>query len=232
MSSVPDRGIVAFGLVATAVTVGLLVSPERVVVTLEAVAADPVVFGLVVAGCYLLRPALAWPTTPLAGLVGFGFGIVAGVPIALAGVVVTVTPTFLVATRVDGGHGSVSIDTTDGGRAARARAYVDRFYETVGPTRGVVASRLAPIPSDVATLGAAVHGVSLPRFLVGTAIGELPWTIAAVTVGASAATLSEASVRSIDPTLVVGGLLASALVLAGPLYRSVSDQTTQQTGTP
>lgn len=220
----PRRALVGLAVLLAALTAGLLVSPARVVSHVDAAAADPLVFGLLVAGCYLIRPLFAWPTTPLAALVGYGLGITAGVPIALAGVLVTVTPPFVAVRWASGDRPG---DAPAGWWASsldRAREYVDRYYETTGPIRGVVASRLAPIPSDIATGAAAIHGVSLPHFLLGTALGELPWTTAAVVVGASAATLSAEGLGSLDPAVLAVCLLAAVLVLAGPLYRTLTDR--------
>jgi uncharacterized membrane protein YdjX (TVP38/TMEM64 family) len=137
---------------------------------------------------------LALPTTPLAVAVGYGYGIALGLPVALVGVVVTAVPVFVVARRVvDGGSAQTALRTTEqpGHRFARAERLVDRYYGSMGPLRGIVASRLAPIPSDVSTCAAAIGDVRLRQFLLGTLIGELPWTVAGVVVGASTPTLGE-----------------------------------------
>jgi hypothetical protein len=62
---------------------------------------------------------------------------------------------------------------------------VDRYYGSVGPPRGVVASRLAPIPSNVSTCAAAIGDVRPRQFLLGTLIGDLPWTVAGVVVAST-----------------------------------------------
>ena len=211
--------LVAAGMIAA----GVLVSPTTVLETVDAVAADPLAFGIVVAGLYLVRPALAWPTTPLAAVVGYGFGVAAGVPIALAGVVTTVLPVFVA---VQWLTGSDTGPGTDGdGLLERTGETVTRYYETAGPLRGVTASRLAPIPSDVATCAAAVSGVEVRHLIVGTVIGELPWTVAAVVVGASAATVSTRGLGDLGLALSLGCALAAALLLAGPLYRALRART-------
>ncbi len=207
---------VAVGMIAA----GVLVSPTTVLEAADAMAADPFLFGIVVAGLYLVRPLLAWPTTPLAAVVGYGFGVAAGVPIALAGVVTTVLPIFLAVRWLTGDDTAAAADS-DGGLLERAGATVARYYDTAGPLRGVTASRLAPIPSDVATCAAAVSDVDLRYLIVGTAIGELPWTIAAVVVGASAATVSTNGLGDLGLALSLGCALAAGLLLAGPLYRAL-----------
>ncbi|OAQ54570.1 hypothetical protein HTG_03170 [Natrinema mahii] len=223
--------VVASGMVAA----GLLVSPSTAIGAVDSLAADPLSFGLVVAGLYLVRPLLAWPTTPLAAVVGYGYGVTVGVPVALAGVVVTVLPIFVAAGWVvgdepSGGTRATSNGGGGGGRLERAGDAVGRYYATAGPLRGVVASRLAPIPSDVATCAAAVSGVPLRWFVVGTAVGELPWTVAAVVVGASAATATTGGIGDAGLAVSLAGLLAACLLLAGPAYRTLRSREPLQTG--
>lgn len=217
---VPRRALLGMLAAAMAVTAGLLVSPSATASAFASISDDPYRFGLAVALCYLVRPFFAWPTTPLAVVVGYGFGVAAGVPIAMLGVLVTVVPPFVAARWVADGTPPAAVRTLPfGSIVGRAGDAVDRYYAATGPTRGVLISRLAPVPSDVATCAAAMSGVSLGRFLLGTALGELPWTIAAVVVGASAATIATDGVASVGPLLVVACLLAALLLLSGPLYR-------------
>lgn len=110
----------------------------------------------------------------------------------------------------------------------RTNAVVSRYYETAGPIRGVTASRLAPIPSDVSTCAAAASGVRLRHLVLGTILGELPWTIAAVVVGASAATVTTGGLGELGLALPIACCLAAALLLAGPAYRAVRTHTQAQ----
>ncbi len=211
----PLAGGVAVGLVVVA---SLLLSPSSVAV-IESVSADPYLFGLVVAGLYLVRPLLAWPPTLLSAVVGYGYGVTLGVPIALVGVVVTVIPVFLGVRWITA---TTAVDSSGGhpeGVLERTGDVVRRYYDATGPIRGVTASRLAPIPSDVSTCAAAVSDVGLGHLVVGTAIGELPWTVAAVVVGASTATITTAGLGDLGAPLSVACALAAALLLAGPIYR-------------
>lgn len=233
MQPVSRRGLLGLLVVVAVLTAGVLVSPSATFETLETLAADPVTFGFVVAGLYLVRPLFAWPTTPLAIVVGYGFGVAVGVPLALLGVLVTVIPPFLVARWVVGDRVESPTETTvqpgskpGSGSAGRLESTLERagdvatrYYRTAGPIRGVTASRLAPIPSDVATCAAAACGVRLRHLLVGTAIGELPWTIAAVVVGASAATITADGVGELGLALTVACVTAAAVLLVGPTYR-------------
>ncbi|WP_290814386.1 TVP38/TMEM64 family protein [Halovivax sp.] len=221
--STPGRALLGVLVLGAVVAAGLVVSPSATVGALESVADDPVAFGLVVAGLYLLRPLFAWPTTPLAVVVGYGLGVTIGLPVAMAGVLLTVIPTYLAARWVlDGAHDEALAALPFDGFVRRTGRAVRRYYETAGPTRGVVVSRLAPIPSDAATCAAAASGVTLRQLLVGTAIGELPWTVAAVVVGASAATITADGLGELGPPLTLACLFAAALLLSGPTYRLVA----------
>jgi uncharacterized membrane protein YdjX (TVP38/TMEM64 family) len=220
--SARTRALAGTIVAAGALTAGVLVSPSTVFGVADSLAANPALFGLAVAGLYLVRPLFAWPTTPLAAVVGYGFGVAVGVPIALVGVVATVVPVFLAARRF------APEPATDPVRNAPADGYLERtsravvrYYDSAGPLRGVTASRLAPIPSDVATCAAAVSGVELRHLVVGTAIGELPWTVAAVVVGASAATVTSSGLGDLGVALSIACALAAGLLLAGPVYRTV-----------
>lgn len=229
MPRVSRRAIAGVVLASAIVTAGAVISPEGASTFLESIVDDPVRFSLVVAGLYLVRPLVAWPTTPLSFVVGYGFGMILGVPIALVGVIVTVTPVFVAV------RWAVS-DTTNrsweelpfGETIDRAGTAIGRYYRTAGPIRGVVASRLAPIPSDIATCAAAGSRVSYPQFVVGTVLGELPWTIAAVVVGSSAATVSTRGLGQLGTVVAAGCLLAVAVLLAGPAARVFRSEPAEQ----
>ncbi len=198
---------------------------------LEVVVDDPLWFGVVVAGLYLVRPLFAWPTTPLAIVVGYGYGIPVGIVVATMGVVVTVTPVFVLARRFSNRNTEVAGGSVGGfdGLFDRSGTALERYYTTAGLLRGVIVSRLAPIPSDVATCAAAVSGVRLRQLLVGTAIGELPWTVAAVVVGASAGTIATDGLGDLGVVVTVVCLLAAGVLLAGPTYRVVVSRRSEET---
>ncbi|QFU83889.1 TVP38/TMEM64 family protein [Natronorubrum aibiense] len=234
MSVSPKRGrqLAAAVVFGTIVVASVLVSPGELFGVVESIAADPYLFGLVVIGLYLLRPLFVLPTTPLAVVVGYGYGVALGVPVALVGVVTTVVPVFLAARWLGAGATETATALRGGWFGAlleRTGTTVSRYYETAGPVRGVVVSRLAPIPSDVSTCAAAVSDVRLRELVVGTAIGELPWTIAAVVVGASTATVTTDGLGELGVPLTVGCLLAAMALLAGPVYRLVRSWRRQRT---
>ncbi|MDS0294497.1 TVP38/TMEM64 family protein [Halogeometricum luteum] len=196
---------VAVGLALAAVAAAaVLLSPDAALSQAAWVAADPVRLVAATLALAVVRPFLAWPTTLLALVVGFGFGL-AGLPFALALIVLTSIPPYLFARRY--------------GRTGRLAAAGESFVERTGDVRSVVLSRLIPAPSDVVSVGAGVAGVRLGAFALGTAIGEIPWAVAGVLAGASAETLAAGDLGAVvDPRLVAAALLAAALLAAPALY--------------
>lgn len=198
-------------LVGGLVVAGLLVSPDAAVERLETVLYSPW-FPAVLVGLYLVRPLLAWPIAAIAVLVGYRYGVAVGVPVALTATVTTSLLPFAAARRFDVG----------GGFAGRVAAGSDRYFSSAGGLRGVVAARLAPLPTEVVSIAAGLGDVSVGAFVVGTAVGQLPWTVVAVTAGHSMTGLSAADAGP-SLWLVVAGALGSLLLVARPLYRLVSE---------
>ncbi|MGM0590197.1 MAG: VTT domain-containing protein [Halobacteriota archaeon] len=200
------HALAGLGVLAV-VVVAAAASPDAALGTLAWLATDPIRFGVALIVLAVIRPLLVWPTTLLALAVGYGYGV-GGLPVALALIVGTSVPPYLLARRLTGG-----------GRVAAAGK---RFVDTTGGVRSVAASRLVPAPSDVVSVGAGIAGVRLGSFLVGTAIGELPWAVVGVLAGDSLETLSTGTLAQVaDPRLAVALALAGVLLLAGPLYRHV-----------
>jgi uncharacterized membrane protein YdjX (TVP38/TMEM64 family) len=213
----PDWRLAAGLLVLAVVLAGTLaVSPDRAIALAERVADNPVAFGAVLVGLYFIRPLFAWPTTALSVVVGAGYGVTVGIPVALVGVALTTIPTYL-ATR----HLGV------GERFPRVDSVGRRYFERVGPLRGTVAGRLVPLPADIVTCGAAVAGVRLRTLLAGTVVGEVPWTVAAVVVGSSAERIARVGLDGLGPRLAVATTVAGLALLAGPAYAVLSDGAVQ-----
>lgn len=208
------RGVLAAAVAAALLAVGLLVSPGALVEWLGGLLFSPW-FPLVLVGLYLVRPALAWPITALSVLVGYRYGLVLGLPVALVGVVATSLLPYAAARHL----------RTDAGWIGRATRGSERFFSAAGDLRGVIAARLAPTPAEAISVASGVARVPVWAFVVGTLIGELPWTLAAVFAGHSMRRLSLADATP-DPGLVVGGAVVAALVLAGPAYRYVRRRAT------
>lgn len=195
---------------------GLVLSPDVVVAHTRSVL-ESRWFPLVLVAGYLVRPFLAWPVTALSVLVGYRYGLVLGVPLALVGAVATSLLPYAAGRRADLGDGLL----------ARAGSASERFFGTAGDLRGVVAARLAPTPAEAVSAGAGTAGVPVGAFALGTVLGELPWTVAAVAVGRSARSVDGLSLASAtDPRLVAGGALAALLLLAGPAYRHLRGRRT------
>jgi uncharacterized membrane protein YdjX (TVP38/TMEM64 family) len=204
------RRRLAVGLLALVVLGGgALVSPAAALSLLEWLAAEPVRFALALVGLACVRFLLVWPTTLLAVAAGYGLGV-AGLPLALACIVVSSLPTYLLARRL-GGEGRVSR------AAARVRA-------ATGDVRGVTATRLLPIPSDVVSAGAGVAAVGPGAFALGTAAGELPWAVAGVLAGSTLESLSGGgTLASVDARLVAAAGVVGLALLAGPAVRAAAD---------
>jgi uncharacterized membrane protein YdjX (TVP38/TMEM64 family) len=215
------RATVGGLLLAVVLTASLLTSPGAVLSRVEALAADPVLFGLAVCVLYIVRPFVAWPTTLVAVVVGYGYGVALGLPIGLVGAVVTSMPPFAVARWVDGDEPSEpSLAVFPG--VERFRSTAERYFDAAGDFRGVTAARLAPIPADAVTCTAAISGVSMRTFVAATLVGELPWTIAAVVVGRSANTLTTRGLGAVSLPFVVVLVVAAGLLLVGPAYETMA----------
>jgi len=195
-------------LVAVAVTAALVTSPRALLAALTGLTDRPLWLAVALAAVYLVRPFLLWPVTALAVALGYLYGPVVGLPVALAGTGLSALPPYLLARRVDGGP------LASLGAAGR------RVADAVGAFRGVVAARLVPLPGDAVSYGAGLAGLPPGRFLAGTVVGEIPWAAAAVITGASMRSLSLSP--AVTPELVVAAAGVAVLVLAGPVYGYVN----------
>jgi uncharacterized membrane protein YdjX (TVP38/TMEM64 family) len=205
------RQVAGLSLLAAGVLAGaLLLSPDRVLAELRALAARPLLFGTALFLAYALRMFLAWPISLFSILLGFLYGP-AAIPVGLAGAVLTCLPPYLLARRAG-----------TAGPLGRAGAAGERLFEVTGGVRGVAAARLAPLPTDPVSYGAGLSGVSLGPYVLGTALGEAPWVAVTVTLGASLETLSVVGVSTGLP-LVAAALALALLLVAGPLYRHLRD---------
>lgn len=201
------RMVVGFGLFCVVAAGALLTSPAWVLGRLAWLAADPIRFVVALLLLTLVRPFLAWPTTLLAVIVGYAWGF-AGLPVAIVLITLTSVPPYWVARR-----------SRDGGRFSEMG---ERAVAVAGGFRGVTASRLIPAPSDVVSVAAGLANVRLVPFLAGTAVGEIPWAVAGVVAGESVETvLTDGLGAVVDVELVLAALVAAALLLVGPVYRTL-----------
>ena len=206
------RQAAGLALLAVVVAASVAVGPDYLLETARGVADRPALFGGLLVGAYLVRPLFAWPTTLVAVLAGYGFGPVVGFPVALAGTTASAFLPFLVARYVGEGSGLV----------ARLADSGERFFAATGDLRGMVVSRLLPAPSDPVSAAAGLSGVSTGAFVVGTAVGEVPWTVAAVLAGGSLERLSVAGASAVGWELVAAAVAIAVALLAGPVVRAVS----------
>lgn len=202
-------GLAVLGLVIGAGA--WLLSPRELVRGVAGLGDEPATFAVVLLVGYLLRPVLAWPISLLSVVVGAALGPV-GIPVALAGAVLTCLPPYLLARQL--GHDAGLLGSVgDGGR---------RYFDAAGGLRGVVAARLAPLPADPVSYTAGLAGVAPGRYVLGTALGETPWVTAAVLVGASAEAVTTEGLGG-GIHLVAGATALALLLLAGPLYRYIHE---------
>jgi len=162
---------------------------------------------------YLGRGLLAWPITVLSALVGFKYGLLVGVPVALAGAALS---TFVP-------YAAVRYFDFDGGVLGWAADESDKFFHATGDLRGMVAARVAPVPAEATSLAAGAAHVKPTTFVVGTLLGELPWAVAAVLIGHSMHQLALSEVEY-SPWLLAGTAAATLLLLAGPTFKFVRDR--------
>jgi len=199
-------------LLGLAGVAALVLSPEAVVGELESLATNPLQFGLALAAVYLVRPFLFWPVSSIAVVLGYLYGPVAALPLALVGAGLTGLPPFCLTRYARSDAGLFAVLARPG------RQVVD----VVGETRGVVAARLSPVPGDAVSYAAGLSEVSVGAFLLGTVVGEVPWAIVAVVAGDSMRTLAVGGVRP-DPAVLVAIVALGVLVFAGPAYRHFRD---------
>lgn len=194
-------------LVGAVVVLAVLVRPERALGVLRTALASPW-FPAVLVGLYAVRPLLGWPISLLSALVGFRYGVVVGVPVALAGAVGTsLLPYF--AGRFAPNDGRIFGRFSGGSR---------RYFDVAGPLRGLVAARLAPTHPEPVSAAAGAGGVSLRAFAAGTLLGEFPWVVGAVVVGSGLDAFTMQA-TAVDPVFLAAGVLAALVVLSPVAYR-------------
>jgi uncharacterized membrane protein YdjX (TVP38/TMEM64 family) len=229
---VADTSRVVFGrrvlagvlLVGGITAVAVLTSPELVLARVAAVADDPLRLLALLCLLAVVRPLLAWPTSLLSLIAGYGFGLPGTLP-AVGLLTVTSVPPYLF-----GERGRAELLAGDGrlsAAATRLDTAGDRALAVAGPFRSVLVARLAPLPSDVISGAAGVAGVPLWPYLAGTAAGELPWAVAAVVAGTSLHRLAADGLHGVfDVRLVAAAAAAGVLLLVGPVYRHYAAEPT------
>ncbi|MFB6126832.1 MAG: TVP38/TMEM64 family protein [Halolamina sp.] len=203
-----DRWAVSGGLFAAVVVAGaVFTSPSWVLSRAAWLAADPWRLLGALSLIAAVRPFLAWPVTLLAVVAGYGYGL-GGVAVAAVLMPLTSVPPYLIARR-----------TGPTWAPGRLRTAGRRAVDVAGGVRGIAASRLLPIPSDVVSVAAGVADVRLVPFVLGSAVGELPWAIAGALAGRSLDRLLRKGLDAVFSFELVGaGAVVGVALLLGPAY--------------
>ena len=174
-----------------------------------------VVLGLAVA---LLTPI---SRSALSVLVGAVAGFPAGLAVALSGGLLGGLAGFALSRWL----GREAVIRLAGARLAR--------LDLVVSERGflsVLAARIMPVaPFVVVSYAAGLSGVRFRPYLLGTAIGLVPWSVLYVGIGASATSIGSRIPR-IDTVLSVAGVLSLALLTAYFWWRRKRRATQPDTG--
>jgi uncharacterized membrane protein YdjX (TVP38/TMEM64 family) len=144
--------------------------------------------------------------------VGFKYGLLFGVPIALGLSVVSTYVPYAITRYTD----------FESKLLRQAEDVADDFFDATGDLRGVITARIAPVPAQTTSVAAGAAPVSTRDYMLGTAIGEIPWMVAAVTIGTSLHRLTVTDV-SFNPWLIAGTVVATLVLLAGPAYKFLTD---------
>jgi uncharacterized membrane protein YdjX (TVP38/TMEM64 family) len=159
----------------------------------------------------VIRPFVLWPLSLASVFLGYLAGFPSGVPLVLAGTLVTCFPPFLLADYFHDANDYVSQISATG----------ESIVATTGELRGMVAARLSPAPADSVSIGAGLAGVSGWNFALGILIGELPWAVFYVTIGQSLRSFSSGSAQPVNVEFLVIVSILAVLLLARPVYRVV-----------
>jgi len=164
---------------------------------------------------YLVRPFFLWPLSVFSVFIGYVFGFPYGLPLVLAGTVITCFPPFLVAKQYNGKFAYFDWLSEKG----------SSLVDKTGALRGMVAARLSPAPADAISYGAGITGISSQTFAVGTLMGELPWAIFYILLGESLRAFSTAGFDQADIRLVLLTTVGSVLIVVYSLYEDLYTET-------
>lgn len=162
-----------------------------------------IVLGIAVA---LLTPI---SRTALSVLVGAVAGFPAGLAVAMSGGMLGGLAGFVLSRRL----GRDTVVRLAGARLAR----LDRAVSQRGFVSVLVARAMPVAPFAFVSYAAGLSGVRLGPYLLGTAVGLVPWSVLYVGVGASVASI-DSWTHLIPPLLTVSAVL-SVVVLAGHFWR-------------
>lgn len=183
---------------------------------------DGVWWGLLAyALAYLLRPLLLFPATVITIAAGVLFGPVVGVLI----VIVAANASAMLAYglgRLLAGEGQVDDEPSDGAQAGLIARWGERMRSS--SFESVFIMRLLFLPYDLVNYASGALRIRWTSFLLATALGTLPGTIAFVLLGASVERLDD-GLGGINPWTIVASvaIFVASLVIARIARRRGAD---------
>lgn len=167
------------------------------------------------------------PTYSQAILAGYAFGVVAGVPAALAGFVGAAMVGWVIARRVSAGR--VDEEIRRHRRLALVRDALVRHG--FGRALGLVALVRVPpnSPFALTNLVLSTSGVARGPYVLGTALGMLPRTVAAVAIGAQIEGALDRDAVGAPLWLKIAGIVVTLVVVAviGLIAQRILDRVTR-----
>ncbi|MFC4015918.1 TVP38/TMEM64 family protein [Nonomuraea purpurea] len=146
---------------------------------------------------------VAFPRTPFTLSAGLLFGPVTGIAIAISAATVSAALAFLLVRAI--GRDAIAARLTHPAVAEVDRRLARRGWLAVGSLR-----LIGPVPFPLVNFCAGVSSIRLVPFLIATAAGVLPGTIAVVVLG-------DALTGRTDPALLVVSVICATIGLAGLL---------------
>lgn len=157
---------------------------------------------------YAVRPLVLLPASLLTIAAGVLFGPVGGVAVAVVGANLSALVAFLVGRTFSPERLAAVGDGTEGFLARWSERLRRRGFATV------IVLRLAFVPYDLVNYASGFLRIGVVPFLVATAIGSLPGTVAFVLAGASLDRL-DAGVDGLDGRVLAASVALTAVSLVG-----------------
>lgn len=171
------------------------------------------------------------PTYAQAALGGFAFGISWGLPAALVGFAGGAAIGYAIARRASGDRVQALLKEHPKWQAVRDALVADHTRSSFWKTTGMVALIRMPPNSPFALTNLVMASVKVPwsSFVVGTVVGMLPRTAAAVWIGATIG-MSASGEFATPLWLKIAGIGLAVLVLA--IVMDIADRTLQKLTVP
>lgn len=153
------------------------ITVEEIALQLRSVLQDHWYGPILYLAAYSVRPLLLFPSSLLTLLAGNVFGIIPGFLVALLGGTISGIPAYMMGRWVSVDPFSIGNSTTG----------IQRFNGLIHqhPFQAVLWMRLLYLPYDPVNLFAGYLHIPFPTYLMATALGNLPTTLAYISFGAS-----------------------------------------------